>query len=61
MVVGCSQIGPIHHHLYNEEGEEWNLGKHWMFHTKQRVFLIGKEMAQGKEKVNEASDVTHES
>lgn len=32
-----------------------------MFHTKQRVFLIGKEMAPGKEKVNEASDVTHES
>ena len=54
----CGQTGPTHHSLYNGEGEKWNLGNHFMFHTKQSLFLIGNEMAQDKEKANEAPEIT---
>ena len=49
----CGQIGPINHSLHNGEGEKWNL----MFHTKQSLFPIGNEMAQDKEKANEAPEI----
>lgn len=38
-------------------GEERN-GKSPTLHTKQSLLVIGNEMAQGKEKANEAPDIT---